>query len=161
VLVLGSPAFLSYSADMFQGYEVLFLGSKHRTSSWTPPGPAWLCLQRQAFGGPTHYVALFRCQGHSCVLAETVLRHLVCHIFDFGARLDPWDDTADPTGTMMINDILHPSGLTCQVVHPILFYRSGWGSHPLTADELGITFGFPAWLHTGGLSASMFPCMPL
>jgi hypothetical protein len=61
----------------------------------------------------------------------------------------------------MIDGILYPTDLSCPIVHKTLFVRSGWGLRVLSADELGIAFGFPAWLRAGELMIKMFPCVPL
>jgi hypothetical protein len=161
VLVSGSPAFLERSADSLGGHEVLFLGSEHRTSSRTPPGPARRRLRHRNFGGPTHFVALFGCQGVICQPVETALRRSVGHVFEFGARPEPLDGPDDLDSAMTIDGILHPSDLCRPIVHETSFFRSGWGVRSLTPDELGIAFGFPAWLRSGGLTADMFPLVPL
>jgi hypothetical protein len=80
VLVSGSPEFLARSALSLHGCQAIFLGSEHRTSSRSPPGPARLRLRHRSFGGPTHFVTLFGCQGLACVPEETALRRLVGHM---------------------------------------------------------------------------------
>ena len=105
-------------------------------------------------------MALFGCQDIPCKPTETVLRRSVGHFLDFGARPDPVDPSTESL-SLDSTGILHPFDLQRPILHPTSFYRSGWGVRPLTPEELGIPFGFPAWLRTGGLSLDMFPCVPL
>ncbi len=63
--------------------------------------------------------------------------------------------------SLSLDSILHPEHLFQSVLHPTSFFRSGWGLRPLTMDELGIAFGFPAWLREGGLVPDHFPIVPL
>jgi hypothetical protein len=88
------------------------------------------------------------------------LRRSVGLIFDFGARPDPVDLSAESL-SLDIDGILHPLDLGRPILHPTSFYRSGWGCRSLTPEELGIAFSFPAWLRSGGLTMDMFPCVPL
>ena len=89
------------------------------------------------------------------------MRRTVGHVFDFGARPEPAEASDLAADTMTLEGILHPHDLTRAVLHPTTYFRSGWGTRPLTADELGIAFGFPGWLRFGGLEVSMFPIVPL
>jgi hypothetical protein len=159
-LVSGSPSFLAQAAQKLQDHAALFLVCSHRASKRSPPRPAKIRLTHCSFGGPTHFVALFGCHNIPCHLLETALCRTVGHIFDFGVRPEPVEWLSDST-ELTIDDILHPSHLLCPILHWTLFYWSGWGSRSLSLDELGITFGFPTWLWSGGLTAEMFPCVPL
>jgi hypothetical protein len=159
-LVSGSPAFLLSASDTLRGRAALFLVCTHRSAKRPPPGPARIRLSHRSFGGPTHFVALFGCQDIPCRPSETTLRRFVGHIFDFGARPDPVDSSTESL-SLDIDGVLHPSDLARPILHPTSFYRSGWGVRSLTPEELGIAFGFPAWLRSGGLTMDMFPCVPL
>ena len=159
-LVSGSPVFLQSASELLRGQAALFLGCSHHSAKRPPPGPARIRLSHRSFGGPTHFVALFGCQDIPCRPHETTLRRSVGHIFDFGARPDPVDPSAEAL-SLDINGILHPLDLEWPILHPTSFYRSGWGCRSLTPEELGIAFGFPAWLRAGGLTMEMFPCVPL
>jgi hypothetical protein len=74
ILVLGLPLFLESAALRYVGREVLMLGTSHCLSKRSPPGPAQICLAHRSFGSPTHFVALFGCQGIMCVPTRPVLR---------------------------------------------------------------------------------------
>jgi hypothetical protein len=163
VLVSGEPAFLQQAAEALLGRPALFLGASHRSSKRPPPGPAWRLLPHRSYGGPTQYVALFGAQGLVCKPVATSLRRSVGHIFDFGMRPDPLEgeDTPLALSGIGVDGILHPADLERPVVHPTSFYKSGWGIRALTPNELGIAFGFPAWLRVGGLTPDLFPCVPL
>jgi hypothetical protein len=98
-----------------------------------------------------------------CKPVEMSLRRSVGHIFDFGMRPDPLEDVDAPLAVtgIDVDGILHPADLERPVIHPTSFYKSGWGIRALTPNELGIAFGFPAWLRAGGLTQDLFPCVPL
>jgi hypothetical protein len=151
ILVSGLPSFWEVVALRYVGQEVLMIGTRHRLSKHLPPGPAQICLAHQSFGSPTHFVALFGCQGITCVPTCTVLRRNVGHIFEFGVQPDPLDDPelVLEAGGLTVNSILHLTDLSCPIVHRTSFFCTGWGLHMLSANELGIAFGFPTWLWAG------------
>jgi hypothetical protein len=163
ILVSGSPAFLQAAAERYVGRQVLMIGTSHCSAKRPPPGPARVRLAHRSFGGPTHFVALFGCHGIACVPTRTVLRRTVGHIFEFGVQPDPLEESEASllAGGLTIDDILHPFDLSCPIIHRTSFFRSGWGTRVLSPDELGIAFGFPAWLRAGDLTTEMFPCVPL
>jgi hypothetical protein len=78
-------------------------------------------------------------------------------------RPDPVESAANKGGvlSMSIDDVLQPASLDRAIIHQTSYYKSGWGTRSLTPNELGITFGFPAWLREGGLTQNLFPCVPL
>jgi hypothetical protein len=168
-LVSGSPKFLEHATVRLLGRATLFLGDCHWPAKRAPSGPARIRLSHRSFGGPTHFVALFGCQDIPCRPLGTALRRSVGHVLDFGIRPDAVEfgirpDAVIPgasTPHLDVDGILHPLELDRPILHPTSFYSSGWGTRALTADELGIAFGFPAWLRSGGLTVTMFPCVPL
>ena len=164
LLASGTPDFLVSVAQRFAGRPALLLSLDHWRGRRVLPGPAsWLCLRHRHFGGSTHFVALFGYMGLQCQPVMTGLRRNVAHVFEFGLRPEPvaLPDVASLPNTMSIEDVLHPANLFHPILHPTTYYKSGWGVRSLTTDELGVAFGFPVWLQTGGLLASDFPVVPL
>jgi hypothetical protein len=161
-LVSGSPVYLEASARRLAGAPALFLCSSHWKGRRSPSEPALLRLQHRRFGGPTHFVTLFGSQGLQARPVETQLRRTVGHVFDHGTRPDPvWDvSRVPPASVLTLDSILYPDSLFRAVLHPTSFFGSGWGVRPLTMDELGISFGFPAWLRAGGVITQRFPHRP-
>jgi hypothetical protein len=147
ILVSGSPEFLEQVDVLLQGRAALFLLGTHQMSKCPPPpGPARFWLSHQSLGSPTHFLALFGCQG---VPIEIALHQSVGRIFDFGVHPDPLDalDLLDKSAAgLSIDGILHPIDLTRPIVQQMSFYRSGWG--------LGL---FPP-MSLGLLSASQLGC---
>jgi hypothetical protein len=163
VLVSGDLSFLDQASLRFAEHETLFLLSWHWKGKCSCNGPAKRRLTHLAFGGPTHFVALFGSQGVHAHPLETDLRRSVGHVFDYGLRPEPVVsiDPLDHPGTISLDSVLHPADLGRDVLHPTAFYASGWGIRALTADELGIAFGFPGWLRAGGLTVADFPIVPV
>jgi hypothetical protein len=137
ILVSGLPAFLEAVALRYAGREVLMIESAHCTTKRPPPGPAWVRLAHRSFGGPTHFVALFGSHGITFVPTGTALRRTVGHIFEFGVQPDPVDESAESlvAGGLTIDAILHLTDLACPIIHRTSFFRSGWGSRVLLADD--------------------------
>ena len=108
-------------------------------------------------------MALYGSVGVPSKPVETRLRRTVGHVFDHGLRPEPVElsDLHRHEGDLTLDSVLHPSDLLGSVLHPTTFFSSGWGFRALTPDELGITFGFPAWLRSGGLDFIDFPIVPV
>jgi hypothetical protein len=139
------------------------LNSVHWKGKTRVIGPAKSRLTHLSFGGPTRFVTLFGSQGVEAHPVGTQLRRSIGHVFDHGLRpelVDNPDPAAHPLA-VTLDWILHPEALHVEVLHPTTYYASGWGKRSLTPDELGIAFGFPAWLRSGGLSAQDFPIVPI
>jgi hypothetical protein len=167
VLISGGLPFLDQASLRFAEHEALFLLSRHWKGKSGCSGPAKRRLTHQAFGGPTHFVALFGSQGVKAHPLETELRRNVGHVFDYGLRPDPMSspDTAAHAGAILLDSILHPSDLGRSVLHPTAFYASGWGIRALTMDGLvaGRWFGFVGFSYRpcanhGCLFAVRFAC---
>jgi hypothetical protein len=57
---------------------------------------------------------------------------------------------------------LHPGALTTPVVYHTHFLSTGWGTRPLSTDEVGIAFGLPAWARLPTLDlGQVFPLVPI
>jgi hypothetical protein len=78
---------------------------------------------------------------------------------DHGIR--PKVHKADFKGAVLVSRLLHPFALQEEVLYRSSFTATGWGSRPLSPDELGMAFGFPSWLQHDGLGASSFPLVPI
>ena len=164
LLASGSVPFLLGVAVQLSSHPTLLLCVDHWRSPRVPAGPAtWLRMRHRSFGGSTHFVALLGFVGVKCAPVATQLRRPIGHIFEYGLRptfsRGPSADSASTS--LSLEDYLHPHDLTRQVLHPTTYYKTGWGTRALTPDELGLAFGLPGWLRTGGLSATDFPCVPL
>jgi hypothetical protein len=161
LLASGPLSFLTSLVTASTGHPTLMLSLDHWRGRRALPGPAkWIRLQHQHFGGSTHFVAMFGSMGLPCFPLGTELRRNVAHIFDYGLRPDPLMDPP-PLNSMSIEGVLHPADLERPIIHPTTYYKTGWGVRCLNADELGLAFGFPVWLRTGGLALTDFPCVPV
>jgi hypothetical protein len=163
VLVSGSNKFLTQAQHLFSGSQTLFVNSSHWKGKSSVSGPAKSRLTHQSFGGPTRFVTLFGSHGVEANPVGTQLRRCVGHVFDHGLRPEPVDSSDPATHPLAVSLdwVLHPEALHVDILHPTTYYASGWGLRGLTPDELGIAFGFPAWLRSGGLKATDFPIVPI
>lgn len=164
LLVSGTPTFLLATGVQCPLQPTLFLGTEHWRSRTVPPGPIrWLRLKHRQFGGPSHFVTLFGCLNLACAPVETQIRRTIGHIFEFGSPPAPFPRTpseAELRAHLGLEDVLHPTGLQRPVLHRTSFFCSGWGLCSLTPGEVGIAFGFPAWMRVG-LTWFSLPCVPL
>jgi hypothetical protein len=164
VLVSGSVPFLQDVAAQMPTHPTLLLCTDHWRGRRVPSGPAtWMKMRHRSFGGSTHFVALLGFVNLTCVPVETQLRRPLGHIFEYGLRpaFSHGPSLDSVSSALSLEDYLHPHDLTRQVLHPTTYYKTGWGIRCLTPEELGLAFGFPGWLRTGGLSITDFPCVPM
>jgi hypothetical protein len=64
--------------------------------------------------------------------------------------------------TLSLDQRLHPTDLTCDVLYHTHYSTTGWGKRSLSANEVGIAFGWPAWARKGSADLlAAFPSVPL
>jgi hypothetical protein len=119
----------------------------------------WFHLRHTNFGGPTAFKAFVGTNIEAFQPELTELRRSIAHILDHSIR--PTVRTADYKKAIPASRLLHPHSLGDEVLYRSSFTSTGWGSRPLTADELGVAFGFPSWLRHEGLSIASFPVVPI
>jgi hypothetical protein len=124
----------------------------------------WTRLQHETFGGVTHYQALLGTNIPNFEPLRTTLRRTIRHVVDYGIKpaWAPLPMAATLKSTLSLNQRLHPECLTTPILYHSEFSSTGWGSHCLSADEIGIAFGLPAWARLSSLVIPrVFPFVPL
>jgi hypothetical protein len=95
------------------------------------------------------------------------LGHLIGHNLDYGIRPIFLSATLAATLELLQQDfyvsnlLLDPQYLDWPMACQTSYSSSQWGSQILTLDEIGVSFGLPAWLSLRGLENDMFPIIPL
>jgi hypothetical protein len=179
---------VSYSANIQppDGAILLVSGSRSYTQAWSQqvPNPMlvlcdehiraknrlfcrgslrWMSLRHHTFGGATHFQAMLGTNIPNFVPVRTTLRRTLRHILEHSIK-PRWTSppSGDTNSSLCLEDRLHPSDLTKDIVYHTHYSATGWGIRCLSPDEVGIAFGWPAWARrsaTGSLTA--FPCVPL
>jgi hypothetical protein len=106
-------------------------------------------------------MTLFGSQDLPSLPVKTRLWRNLVHVFNHGIKPEPVWSKVRPKEALTLDSVLPPGALFGGVFHPTSYFKSGLGIRPLTMDELGIAFGFPAWLRAGGLSPGHFPIVPV
>jgi hypothetical protein len=95
--------------------------SSHWSSRTCPKGlGVVLRLRHRNFDGSSHFAALLGIRHLAMRPQETKLCRTIAHVFDFGVKPLPLHelDVAVRSATgLMLDDVLHPHDLFCEVIH--------------------------------------------
>lgn len=106
----------------------------------------WTSLRHDTFGGVTLFWGLVGSNIPGFEPIRTTLRCTIRHVLEYSLK-PKW---ASPPGigtakTLSPDNRLHPDDLLREVLYHSHYSATGWGSRSLSADKIGIAFGWPAW----------------
>jgi hypothetical protein len=124
----------------------------------------WMSLQHDTFGGVTHFQAMLGTNIPGFEPVRTTLQRTIWHVLQYSLK-PKWSPapTVETTAvTLSLDQRLHPTDLTRNVLYHTHYSATGWGKRSLSANEVGIAFGWPAWARKGSADLlAAFPSLPL
>jgi hypothetical protein len=121
-------------------------------------------LIHHTFGGVTHFQAMLGTNIPNFVPVRMTLRRTLRHVLEYSIkpRWAPAPSRDTSSTPLRLEDRLHPSDLNSEILYHTHYSATGWGIRSLSPDEVGITFGWPAWARKSATSLlTAFPCVPL